>query len=93
MVHPDHAKSLLPVLQAYHAAQEQGTLLSVEFQTVNEYLWLLKAVTAAMAPLQRRGMFYLAAAVSDFFLPDEKVVSQNRNQVRGSCDDGSTGRA
>jgi hypothetical protein len=31
-----------------------------------------------MAPLERRGMFYLAAAVSDFFLPDDKVVSLGR---------------
>lgn len=28
-----------------------------------------------MTPLGRRGLFYLAAAVSDFFLPEEKTVS------------------
>jgi hypothetical protein len=33
-----------------------------------------------MNPLERRGMFYLAAAVSDFFLPDDRVVS-HRNQI------------
>lgn len=71
---PQSAK-LLPILQAYHKTQEEGTLLSVDFQTVNEYLWLLRAVTGVMAPLGRRGMFYLAAAVSDFFLPEERVVS------------------
>jgi phosphopantothenate-cysteine ligase len=38
-------------------------------------LWLLRDVTACMHGLGRRGMFYLAAAVSDFFLPDDKVVS------------------
>jgi len=76
-VGPKHASSLLPVLQAYHTAQARGTLLSVEFQTVNEYLWLLRAVSESMATLGRRGMFYLAAAVSDFFLPDDKVVSSS----------------
>ena len=69
-----HAAKLLPVLQAYNAAQAEGTLLSVDFQTVNEYLWLLRAVTQSMAGLGRRGMFYLAAAVSDFFLPEDRVV-------------------
>lgn len=71
----EDAKALLPVLQAYKKAQEGGTLLSVDFQTVNEYLWLLRAVTGEMVPLGRRGMFYMAAAVSDFFLPEERVVS------------------
>lgn len=60
---------------AYNKAQAEGTLLSIDFQTVNDYLWLLKGVTGAMASLGRRGMFYLAAAVSDFFLPEDRVVS------------------
>lgn len=80
-VSPNHAQSLLPVLQAYHKAQAEGTLLSVEFQTINEYLWLLREVTESMAALGRRGMFYLAAAVSDFFLPDDKVVSWRASRV------------
>lgn len=67
--------TLLPILEAYNKAHEEGTLLSVDFQTVNDYLWLLRAATSAMAPLKRRGMFYLAAAVSDFFLPEDRVVS------------------
>lgn len=75
MVSSEHSQKLLPVLQAYHASIQQGTLLSVEFNTVNDYLWLLRDVTACMHGLERRGMFYLAAAVSDFFLPDDKVVS------------------
>lgn len=70
-----HAAKLRPVLEAYNDAQQKGTLLSVDFQTINEYLWLLRAVTQSMAGLGRRGMFYLAAAVSDFFLPDDRIVS------------------
>jgi phosphopantothenate-cysteine ligase len=69
------AAKLLPILKAYNGAAAEGTLLSVDFQTVNDYLWLLRAVTGVMSPLGRRGMFYLAAAVSDFFLPDDRVVS------------------
>jgi phosphopantothenate-cysteine ligase len=71
---PDKDK-LKPVLEAYNRSQTEGTLLSVDFQTINEYLWLLKSVTGVMSPLGRRGMFYLAAAVSDFFLPEDRTVS------------------
>lgn len=62
------------MLRAYNAAQEAGSLLQIDFQTINDYLWLLKRVSGVMAPLGRRGMFYLAAAVSDFFLPEDKMV-------------------
>lgn len=69
-----HTAELLPILHAYHTAQDRETLLCVDFQTVNEYLWLLKAITKPMSTLGRKGMFYLAAAVSDFFLPEDRVV-------------------
>lgn len=78
------AKQLLPVLRAYNKAHDEGTMLSIDFQTVNDYLWLLRAAGSVMQPLERRGMFYLAAAVSDFFLPDDKVVSRARRSQRAS---------
>ncbi|KAK4683675.1 phosphopantothenate---cysteine ligase (ATP), partial [Tremellales sp. Uapishka_1] len=84
IVDPTNSKQLLPILKAYHRSQSEGTILSIDFQTVNEYLWLLKSVTAIMAPLGRRGMFYLAAAVSDFFLPEERVAEHKIQSVRGS---------
>lgn len=74
-VQSEQALKLLPVLKAYNKAHEEGSLLGIEFQTVNDYLWLLRNVGQEMQPLQRRGMFYLAAAVSDFFLPEDRVVS------------------
>jgi phosphopantothenate-cysteine ligase len=68
--------SLLPVLQAYKSAQSSGSLLQMDFTTVNDYLWILREMAGIMSVLERRGMFYLAAAVSDFFLPLNKVVSR-----------------
>nr|XP_031859949.1 uncharacterized protein CI109_004556 [Kwoniella shandongensis]KAA5527021.1 hypothetical protein CI109_004556 [Kwoniella shandongensis] len=79
-----HSSTLLPILEAYHSAQNEGTLLSIEFTTVNDYLWLLKSVTGAMSPLGRRGMFYLAAAVSDFFLPEERVAEHKIQSNKGT---------
>ncbi len=83
-VHPTHAQRLLPILRAYHAAQRQGTLLQVDFTTVNEYLWLLRAVTGELQSLGRRGMFYLAAAVSDFFLPCHRVAEHKIQSTKGN---------
>jgi phosphopantothenate---cysteine ligase (ATP) len=53
---------------------KEETLLTLTFVTVNEYLWLLRAVSKELAVLGRGALYYLAAAVSDFFLPREKMV-------------------
>lgn len=48
-------------------------LLSVTFLTISDYLFLLKGITVAMQSIGSRAMCYLAAAVSDFYLPESRV--------------------
>ena len=67
---------LLEVLTAYKDAHAAGLLHTLTFVTVNDYLWLLRGVSQELAVLGRRALYYLAAAVSDFFLPRQKMVSQ-----------------
>ncbi|PWN21929.1 Phosphopantothenoylcysteine synthetase [Microstroma glucosiphilum] len=83
-------EGLRPVLQSYlsHARSPeqggQGTLLRLPFVTVNEYLFLLREMSAAMGPLKRRGMYYLAAAVSDFFVPNQRTPQHKIQSSKGS---------
>jgi len=49
-------------------------MLTLNFVTVNDYLWLLRAVSQELSVLGKDAMYYLAAAVSDFFLPRQKMV-------------------
>lgn len=67
--------TLLSVLRAYKAVHAEGTLHTLTFVTVNDYLYLLRAVSKEMKRLGPTAMYYLAAAVSDFFLPRQKMVS------------------
>lgn len=73
-VTPEKREDLLEVLSTYKAVHASGTLHSLTFVTVNDYLWLLRALSQELAVLRRNAMFYLAAAVSDFFLPRQKMV-------------------
>jgi phosphopantothenate---cysteine ligase (ATP) len=66
--------SLLEVLKTYKSVQKAGTMLTLTFVTVNDYLWLLRAVSQELSVLGKDAMYYLAAAVSDFFLPRQKMV-------------------
>nr|CAG8433756.1 2072_t:CDS:2 [Entrophospora candida]CAG8477096.1 7986_t:CDS:2 [Entrophospora candida] len=50
-----------------------------DFVTVTDYLFLLRSATQIMDKLKENAMYYLAAAVSDFFIPVQKV-SQHKIQ-------------
>ncbi|KAI8468322.1 MAG: DNA/pantothenate metabolism flavoprotein [Monoraphidium minutum] len=49
--------------------ERQRLLLTIQFTTIFEYLQYLRAVALAAAPFGPGVMFYLAAAVSDFYIP------------------------
>ena len=66
---------LLSVLAQYKQVHKAGTLHTLTFVTVNDYLWLLRALSQELYVCGRNALFYLAAAVSDFFLPRQKMVS------------------
>ncbi|XP_074161586.1 phosphopantothenate--cysteine ligase isoform X1 [Sminthopsis crassicaudata] len=66
---PGFADALL----SYQDAANAGTFLAVEFTTLNDYLHLLQAAAQALSPLGSSAMFYLAAAVSDFYVPASEM--------------------
>lgn len=66
---------LLETLKAYKEAHHADMIHTLTFVTVNDYLWLLRAVSQELSVLGRGALYYLAAAVSDFFLPRQKMVS------------------
>jgi phosphopantothenate-cysteine ligase len=70
---------MLSILKAHHLVHQLNLLHTISFVTVNEYLYLLRAVAQVLGEpslgLGRRAMLYLAAAVSDFFIPQQKLAS------------------
>ncbi|TFK26141.1 phosphopantothenate-cysteine ligase [Coprinopsis marcescibilis] len=83
-VTPTKREHLLDVLSMYKKVHRAGTLHTLTFVTVNDYLWLLRAVCQEMSVLGRKGLFYLAAAVSDFFLPRQKMSEHKIQSGKGS---------
>ncbi|KAK7209608.1 hypothetical protein V2G26_016786 [Clonostachys chloroleuca] len=62
------------ILSRYHTARTENLLLSIPFVTIGDYLHELRAISRLMASLGPRGLLYLAAAVSDFFVPPERMA-------------------
>ncbi|KAI8495714.1 hypothetical protein Bbelb_266860 [Branchiostoma belcheri] len=81
-VDPQHTARLVRVLQRYQQVKETDTLLSVSFLSLSDYLYLLRAAAEAFSHIGPSAMLYLAAAVSDFYiphneLPEHKIQSAN----------------
>lgn len=62
------------VLLKYQEARNTNRILMLDFVTLPEYLFKLQSGTKILARLQTKAMYYLAAAVSDFFIPTKKMV-------------------
>jgi phosphopantothenate---cysteine ligase (ATP) len=84
----EYQEQMLKVLRQYNAAKGKNLLLPIPFTTINDYLFVLRAIAQLMRPLGPRGLLYLAAAVSDFFVPPERMVehkiqSTNITDIQG----------
>ena len=59
------------VLRARSKVQRSGLLMTVPFESVEDYLFLLQKCSEAVKSYNGMVMIYLAAAVSDFWIPLE----------------------
>jgi phosphopantothenate-cysteine ligase len=74
VVDQQHQDEMLRVLRQFSEAKRDNKLLILSYVTITEYLWNLREVAKLMRPLGPSAMFYLAAAVSDFFVPQDRMV-------------------
>ncbi|KIJ24765.1 hypothetical protein M422DRAFT_237304 [Sphaerobolus stellatus SS14] len=75
---------LAQVLKAYKDVHTKGLLHTLTFVTINEYLYLLRSISKELNRAKRHALYYLAAAVSDFFLPTQKMSEHKIQSTKGS---------
>eukprot|EP00871_Galdieria_phlegrea_P001341 jgi/Galph1/2207/GphlegSOOS_G903.1 len=63
--------NLLVALRKLSEAIKRRQLLFLSFHTIKEYLYALRTVALALKPFKQRVIIFLAAAVSDFYIPEE----------------------
>lgn len=84
----EYQEKMLDVLRKYIASKKSNTLLLLPFTTITDYLWELREIALLMRPLGSMGLFYLAAAVSDFFVPRDRLAE---HKIQSSNIDGEAG--
>ncbi|XP_035222990.1 uncharacterized protein C4B3.18-like isoform X2 [Stegodyphus dumicola] len=65
---------LIQLTKAYKGTLAKNMLLKIQFTTLSSYLHLLFVAAHAMKNLGNDAIFYLAAAVSDFYIPEQEMV-------------------
>lgn len=83
-VKPDSVDVLAPVLIKYKTAVENGMILYVNFTTLADYLWLLRASCECLANYGPKAVLYLAAAVSDFYIPPNEMPTHKMQSAAGA---------
>lgn len=83
-VKPDSVDILAPILKKYKDAQENRKILYINFTSVVDYMWLLRAACECLAAFANRAVLYLAAAVSDFYIPSELMPTHKMQSGHGA---------
>lgn len=76
---------MLQVLRKYHDARDNNMLLAIPFLSISDYLHELRSIAQLMKPLGPNALLYLAAAVSDFFVPPDRM-SEHKIQSTDAAD-------
>jgi phosphopantothenate-cysteine ligase len=73
-VKDQHAALVSSLLERHAAVSAAGTLLSIDFTTLSDYLHYLQGAAQSLAGIGRLAILYLAAAVSDFYIPTSHMA-------------------
>ncbi|XP_059451710.1 phosphopantothenate--cysteine ligase 2-like isoform X1 [Corylus avellana] len=85
-VRQSHAEAVKKAITEHHAAVAEGHLLKLPFTTIFEYLQMLQMIGVSMSRLGANAMFYLAAAVSDFYVPWKNMAEHKIQSASGPLD-------
>ncbi|ODV60058.1 phosphopantothenate--cysteine ligase CAB2 [Ascoidea rubescens DSM 1968] len=72
-INDDHNDKMYKILLDYQKIKDSNSLLIIPFTTVNQYLFTLKSISTTLNTYGSKSLIYLAAAVSDFFIPVSKL--------------------
>lgn len=83
VVQQEYEDKVKTMLLKYKEVMKSGHLLFIDFTTLNEYLHLLRASALSLQQIGHSAMLYLAAAVSDFYIPKDQMPEHKIQSADG----------
>ncbi|KAF4029371.1 DNA/pantothenate metabolism flavoprotein domain-containing protein [Phytophthora infestans] len=71
---PTAKKNVVDAVNTLRNVRATNTLLTLPFTSVDDYFFMLRMVATCVAPWKERALFLLAAAVSDFYIPQQDLA-------------------
>ncbi|KAG6969745.1 hypothetical protein JG688_00005187 [Phytophthora aleatoria] len=71
---PTAKKNVVDAVNKLREVRIANTLLTLPFTSVDDYFFMLRMVATCVAPWKDRALFLLAAAVSDFYIPQQDLA-------------------
>ncbi|ANM70351.1 phosphopantothenate-cysteine ligase-like protein [Arabidopsis thaliana] len=81
-----HLEAVKMAVMDQQTAVAEGSLLKLPFSTIYEYLQMLRLIAEALKDVGPCSMFYLAAAVSDFYVPWKSMTEHKIESGSGPLD-------
>ncbi|GMF11325.1 unnamed protein product [Phytophthora lilii] len=78
---PTAKKNVIDAVNKLRNVRATNMLLALPFTSVDDYFFVLRMVATCVAPWKERALFLLAAAVSDFYIPQQDL-SEHKIQSR-----------
>jgi phosphopantothenate-cysteine ligase len=81
----EHRVRVQDQLKRYKKVKADQRLLQIPFTTLSDYLWVLRITCQLLRPFGPRAMLYLAAAVSDFYIPAQDMSEHKMQSSEVKC--------
>jgi len=72
------------IFDVYENVTRNNQLLMIEYVTLADYLYYLKEISIRLRPFKGDALVYLAAAVSDFYIPSEDMPEHKIQSAEGT---------
>ncbi|XP_072173526.1 phosphopantothenate--cysteine ligase-like isoform X2 [Diadema setosum] len=82
-VNPSHRVKVCQLVKARQEALSSNSLLIIPFFSLQDYLYLLRGISEALSLLRHSAMIFLAAAVSDFYIPRDELPEHKLQSSHG----------
>jgi len=84
VVKESHVDNIRQLLAFHDQVKSQNRLLMVAYTSLSDYLWHLRTLACRIDSCGPRAMLYLAAAVSDFYIPAGSVPKHKIQSSEGA---------
>ena len=83
-VKSEYSEKILHLLQVHEKVNLEKRLLMVSFTSLVDYMWYLRSICERLGKMGTRVLLYLAAAVSDFYIPVAEMPQHKMQSSEGA---------